>query len=237
MSCGKRTSYYYTLNCVESAATTQLALSNALESDIKLENFQELVRQRVGSAHTRRMEQLDSERDRLMNMADRAIANGLRSSNPDIVVAANEVDVVRRLYGNFTHRQQVEQTQVIAKLLRDLTADPMHANVELITGLSAMLDAISEINDSFLENFEGRNAERQEVVVGGTLEARLLSDAAASASINAINLLASIYEAPLLSEVINEVNTILTTARHDLAARRRGRNVRNQETEEETVES
>jgi hypothetical protein len=204
-------------------ALSSLVLPKLEEFSVRTEEFIALIRQMVGSSHTRDMEALDADRDRLIGIADRTIAAGLRSTHPDVVISANHVDVIRRLYGNIAARQRNEQTQITTKLIRDLSTPEMEEHVERIPGLKAMLESIEELNNSFTTSLEERDAERAGVIIGGTLEARRIADALALEVANLINSTASLYQDPTLTEVINEANVVLNQARHDLTARRRGR--------------
>ena len=190
-------------------------------------NFTESIRQAVGSVHSRNMAGLEAERDRITNTCERTIASSLNSIRPDVAIAAKSADVTWRLYGDIVNRQQDEQTRITKKILRDLSTAEMRGVVANIPGLKGLLDALEEINNQFFDEFTARIDERESITVGLTENLRRTADHTASDVANAINVIASEFSDPKLSDVIHSINNILDQARLSLSARRRGRNLRN----------
>ena len=191
------------------------------------ENFTESIRQAVASIHSRNMAGLEAERDRITNSCGRAITGSLTSIRPEVEIAAKNVDVAWRLYGNITDRQQDEQTRVTKKILSDLSTAEMRGQVANIPGLRGLLDALEEINNQFFDEFTARIDEREHIIVGLTENLRHIANRAASDVANAINVIASELSDPTLSKVIHSINNILDQARLSLSARQRGINLKN----------
>ena len=200
---------------------------------IARDKFEENLRQTVGSAITLDMKPRESERDRTTNMAVQAITNGKKSTRPDVVKASNIVDVKWKSYGNISQRQQDEQTEITENLLRDLSTAEMNNYVQMIPGLSPILEALLEINEEFSALANKRIDERKSITKGLTLELRVIADTSASDLATAVNVVASIYEHPELSDIIKTINVILDQARTDYIARQRGIDVKNKNKEEE----
>ena len=185
--------------------------------------FASVVRQAVGSALTRDLATLDTERDAALALVNGAIDRGLRSTRDPVNAAANRIDVIRDLYPRLASRQRDEQTRLTEKLLRDLDTPALAADIALIPGLDAFLDALSELNTEFAQSFTNRIDERAEIITGRTAEVRARANAAATEAAAAINLISTVHAADFLTAGMNSINAILDQARLDLAARRRGR--------------
>jgi len=218
--------------------SAELAIQLVVQPKVKLfvearDKFEDNLRQTMGSALTIEMKPKEAERDRITSLVGQTITNGTKSSNKDIVYAANRVDVKWKSYGNIAKRQQGEQTEITENLLRDLSTAEMNRYVELIPGLRPILDTLTEINDEFAYLVAERIDERKSITKGLTLELRVLADAAASDLVAAINVVASIYEQPELNEIIKTVNVILDQARTDYVARQRGIDVKNNNKDKE----
>ena len=190
--------------------------------------FSESVRQSVASAITRDLKNREAERDRITNMSSRTITNGMKSSNAEIVHAANRIDVAWRLYGHITQRQQDEQTRITEKLLRDLATEEMQGFTERIPGLQSLLDGLKQINDEFAVLFNERVDERGNITLGLTADLRTQVDTAIAELMELLRAVQLLYNLPRMTEPIHAINNILDQARLDLSARRRGINARNQ---------
>ena len=192
------------------------------------EKFSNSVRQTVGMATTRKLTPLENERDRTTNMAARTISNGMSSSTPDIVDAANEIDVIWRKYGRITHRQQDEQTQITEKLLRDLNEPVNQEFIQIIPGLASVLESLGQINERFSSLFDHRIRQHEEITRGLVADLRVQADNSIIELVEAINAVTVLFdESPVLSSTIDVINNILEQARLDLSARMRGIAVRN----------
>ena len=207
------------------SAMASIVIPKVLAFNEGATNFVDIMRQRQGSGYTFLMAKLESERDREIRLGDRLVKNGLKSSNPETVVSSAHVDATWRTYGNLAKRQQEEQTQMTRKLLRDLRTPEMIVHVRKIPMLETALETIEASNEAFAQNTDNRTEQRNDVVAGLTAEARLQADNLAIDLVAAINVVASSFKNVLLSEVIQMTNTLLTEARHGLAARKRGRNL------------
>ena len=195
------------------------------------------VRQSVGSGYTTVASNFERERDRDLNMGSRLVTNALKSNDAEVAGAAIHVDVAWRLYGDLVNRQRNEQTQMTDKLLRDLRSPELFVHVQKIPLLEAALETIEKSNNAFAETIENRTSQREETTPGLTQETRLRLNAAALDLANAINIVAATFDYENLNEIIHTTNTILSEARLDLSARRRGRALskssQNPETDEE----
>jgi len=191
------------------------------------ENFTESIRQAVASVRSRNMAGLEAERDRITTSCGRAITGSLTSIRPEVETAAKSADVIWRLYGNITDRQQDEQTRITKKILADFSTAEMRGQVASIPGLRGLLDALEEINNQFFEEFTARIEERENIIVGLTESLRRIADRTAPDVANAINVVASELSDPTLSKVIHSINNILDQARLSLSARQRGINLKN----------
>ena len=187
------------------------------------QEFIDNVRQSVGSGYTTIADSIELERDRDLNVGSRLVANALKSNDPEVSGAAIHVDAAWRLYGDLVNRQRNEQTQMAGKLVRDMRSPELLVHVQKIPMLEAALDAIEKSNNAFAENIGNRTSQREEITTGLTQETRLRLDAAALDLANAINIIAATFDYKHLNEIIHTANIILTEARHDLSARRRGR--------------
>ena len=187
--------------------------------------FDKYFRQPVASAFTRQLNRNDRDRDRNLNLANRAIVSGLKSTKPKIAKAALHISVVFSRFKNLPNRQRSEQTELTEVLLRQLATPEMQVHVKLIPGLEAILENIRELNETFSADTDERTSEREKIVKGFTIKARRRTDAIALEVATTINLVASLYDDPVLNEVVNSANTILNEARIDLINRRRGRSV------------
>ena len=211
-------------NC-EARDAIRLIAAPKVRSFVELAaQLSEVIRQNVGSAITRDLNTLDSERDAAISLINGAIDRALRSTRDPVLAAANRIDVIRDLYPRLARRQRDEQTRLTEKLLRDLDAPALAPDIALIPGLSALLDSLNELNAEFAQNFATRIDERAEIITGRTAEVRARANAAAAEAAAAVNMVASVHEADFLTAGINAINAILDQARLDLSARRRGRN-------------
>ena len=191
------------------------------------DNFAESIRQAVASVRSRNMAGLEAERDRITNTCGRTIASSLNSIRPEVEIAAKSADVIWRLYGDITDRQQDEQTRITKKILEDFRTAEMQGQIGFIPGLKGLLDALEEINNQFFEEFTARIEERESIIVGLTENLRRIADRTASDVANAVNVVASELSNPILSKVIRSVNKILDQAQLSLSARQRGINLKN----------
>ena len=190
------------------------------------QEFIDNVRQSVGSGYTVIAESFERERDRDINMGSRLVTNALKSNDAEVAGAAIHVDAGWKLYGDLVNRQRNEQTQMTNKLVRDMRSPEMFVHVKKIPLLVAALEAIEKSNNAFAENIENRSLQRDEIITGLTRETRLRLDAAAIDLARAINIVAATFEDyENLNDIIHTTNTILSEARQDLSARRRGRAV------------
>ena len=182
------------------------------------------VRQSVSSGYTTVADSFERERDRDINMGFRLVTNALKSNNAEVAGSAVHVDAAWRLYGDLVNRQRNEQTQMTSKLVRDMRSPELFVHVQKIPMLEAALEAIEKSNNAFAENIESRTSQRDEIVPGLTQETREKLDVAAIDLVRAINIVAATFaDYENLNEIIHTTNTILSEARLDLSARRRGR--------------
>ena len=191
------------------------------------DNLRYSIRQATASVITRTLALQEPERDRITNLLKNSVRTGLRSTDPKIVEAANVVDVILRLYGNLTHRQQDEQTRQTEKAIRDLKAPEVRLMVSRIPGCESALAAMAHINQEFSENFNARIVERGKIVIGQTADLRKEADIEAQTVSDAFNAYAMLHVDDTIRGIINNVNAVLDQARIDLENRRRGRRVRN----------
>ena len=213
------------------ATATKLIIEPKVNDFIeKNDRFSQSIRQMVASPHTRNMQEIEPERDRITHLCERIIRNAMRSLHQEVVHAANVIDVTWRLYGNISNRQQDEQTRITEKLLRDLSTEKMKTFVHGIPMFKEALNELQAINDLFAEEFNQRTVQREDIITGLTASLRRTADiAAAEVAVN-INVVVLLHTHPKLTEMIIAINNLLDQARLDLSARRRGRNLRNQHT-------
>jgi len=186
-------------------------------------DLSELLRPKISSAITRRLAKQDPERDRLQNTFGGVVRTGMKSLNPEIVNAANEVDVVLRRNGNPTKQQMDEQTRTTAKIIRDLTADDIFPFVKQIPGAEAILMELEDLNDQFAKDYNDRIAERFGQEKGASTKLRNEVNEAATISIEVINAYAVIFRRnEEIETAIDELNKILDQARTNLNNRGKG---------------
>ena len=199
--------------------------------------FTDAMRQPVASVISRRLAELDPERDRMLTELFRNVKNSLQSHDSEVRNAADYVDVELRLYGNPANRTMDEQTRVMDKMLRDLLADDMVVHFEKLPIAHTLVKALLELNNQFSEEFNQRLTERESIIVGLTEQNRRASDEAIREMVDVLNAYAIIAPSEELSAAMVSINAILDDARVTFRNRRRGRNEAGEVEDVEEVEN
>ena len=182
------------------------------------------MRQPVASVVSRRLRELDPERDRMTTELFRNIHNALQSHDQETREAADFVDVVLRLYGNPSHLTFDEQTRTLTKLMRDLTTDEMFKHLNKLPIARILVLELKALNNQFSKDFEKRIREREAIIIGLTENNRNASDDAMREIVNLLNAYTLIEpESEELANAINSINTIFDEARITLRNRHRAR--------------
>lgn len=151
----------------------------------------------------------------------------------DLATIAHEVDFILRKYGNPNQLPYVEKLGVLTNLIQDLekydtsgedrpeeiSADPSKSLTRIF--IRGWLDNLKSHKNSFVADFDQRNAQQATVVTGASRASRQSTDAAYREMVKRLNALSNLEpENNTYATIINNMNQLIDRQRAILASRK-----------------
>ena len=185
----------------------------------KAAEFNKSIRQITASPYSQNLNEIEPERDRLINLLYKMVSDATKSRNDDLKEAGNQVNVVLRTYGKPAKMPIDQQTIITRKILRDLGAESLTNYIKLIPGLAAVVTQVEELNEVFDDLYNARTADHKEIEKGLTLRLRGELINSVRAAVEAVNAAAVLFPDYEIEYIVKSANAILDQARVNLANR------------------
>ncbi len=211
-----------------------------------LNQFDEALKTGGTSPHSKRLAELDKQRDDVY-IGMRAHVRTMRKHfNRVKAETAYEVEIIFERYGNPTRLPYLQEDAVIRNLITDLrnfdasSVPPVEERVPGETyglakiGLTEWAEQLDILNSDFMALYSQRNEEEAAIETGATKAARTATDDAWYAVARRINSLMDIFGEAGFADAVNNINQIINKELATLAAHRTNVAKRNaKEAEEE----
>lgn len=236
----------HTLILAEVKTLTDEHLPAVVESyEEAFNHFDETLKTGGTSPHSKRLAELDKQRDDVYTGMRAHVRTMRRHFNREKAETAYEVEIIFERYGNPTRLPYLQEDAVIRNLITDLrnfdaaSIPPVEERVPGETygltkiGLTEWAEQLETVNNDFMLLYSQRNEEDAAIETGATKAARTATDEAWYAVARRINSLMDIFGEAGFADAVNNINQIIDKELATLAAHRTTVAKRNAKEDEE----